>query len=126
MMQSLVQQLRIASKRSADPDLGRLLADAVEELERLQRAAYRASSARPIDFDGVRAIRRRHDAIDADDLQGRARQAHADRAHLLAILAFTSDTAMERDLQGTAEPPTLDIPVDEAPFVFRQSPSATG
>jgi hypothetical protein len=110
-MQSLMQQLRNASKRTTDSSVSGLLMQAADEIERLQRAAYRSSASRPINFKAVRAIRRRHDAVDFDTLEGQARQAHADRDHLLAIISFTSGAAQEL-LVNSDEPMTTDIPLD--------------
>ncbi len=110
-MQSLVQKLRNASKQATDSASKGLLAEAAEEIARLQRAAYRSSAARPINFKAVRAIRRRHDAVDFETLEGPARQAHADRDHLLAIIAFTSGADQE-GASGSEGPLTVDIPLD--------------
>lgn len=107
-MQPLVKRLHAACADAGNypvPAIELLLREAAREIERLQRMAYRQSSARPADFKGVRHIRQRHEKDDhRGDFEGRALLAHADRATLLAIVAFLS-TAADATSDSTDETP---------------------
>jgi hypothetical protein len=114
-MQSLLQKLRAASADHADEAVKHLLTEAVNEIERLQRAAYQGSAARPFNFETVQVIRRRH-LEDKLSNNFDARQAHEDRAQLLAILAFTSKGAHEGAPSASAD--WQDLPTKDMPFMI--------